>query len=75
MMIIMMIMTKMKTVNILRRPGVWVTKAPFINFSVSKIVNLAKVPVRIFESHSYLTSVTAAELRRHMSNINVIFNS
>ena len=56
-------------------PGVGVTKAPFANFSVSKILDLAKVPVRFPESHSYLTGVTAAELRRHLSNTNVIFNS
>ena len=57
------------------RPGVGVTKAPFVNFSASKIFDLAKVPFRLFESHSYLTGVTAAELRRHLPNINVIFNS
>ena len=56
-------------------PGVGVTKAPFVKFSVSKIFDLAKVPLRLFESHLYLTSATAAELRRHLSNINVIFNS
>ena len=58
-----------------RWTGVGVTKAPFANFSVSKIFDLAKVPVRFLESHSYLTGVTAAELRRHQPNINVIFNS
>ena len=55
--------------------GVGVTKAPFVNFSVSKIFDLAKVYVILLESHSYLTGVTAAELRRHPSNINAIFNS
>ena len=54
--------------------GVGVTKAPFVNFSVSKIFDLAKVPVRLFVSHSYLTGVTAAELRQHLSNMNMIFN-
>ena len=54
---------------------VMVTNAPFIDFSVSKFFYLAKVPVRFLESHSYLTGVTAAELRRHLSNINAIFNS
>ena len=54
-------------------PGVGVTKAPFVNFSVSKIFDLANVPVMFLASHSYLTVVTAAELRRHLSNINVIF--
>ena len=56
------------------QPGVGVTKAPFVNFSVSKIFDLAKVPVRLFASHSYLTGVTAAELRQHLSNMNMIFN-
>ena len=51
------------------------TKAPLVNFSIIKILDIAKAPVRFFESHSYLTSVTAAKLRRHLSNINVIFNS
>ena len=55
--------------------GVGVTKAPFVNFSVSKIFDLAKVHVRFLESHSYLTSVPAAQLRWHLSNINAIFNS
>ena len=51
-----------------------VTKAPFVNFSVSKIFVVAKVPLRLFESHVYLTGATAAELRRHLSNINAIFD-
>ena len=53
------------------RPGVGVTKAPFVNLSVSKILDLSKVPLKLFESHLYLTGATAAELRRHLSNINV----
>ena len=56
-------------------PGVGVTKAPFVNFSVSKILVLPKVPFKLCESHLYLTGATAAELRRHLSNINVLFNS
>ena len=55
--------------------GMGVTKAPFVNFSVSKIFNLSKVHLKIFESHLYLAGDTAAELRRHLSNVNVIFNS
>ena len=31
--------------------GVGVTKAPFVNFSVSKIFDLVKVPLRLFESY------------------------
>ena len=55
-------------------PGVGVTKAPFVNFSVSKIFDLAEVPVRLFVSYSYLTGVTPAKLRQHLSNMNMIFN-
>ena len=55
--------------------GMGVTKAPFVNFSVNQIFDPVKVPVRLFESHSYLTGVTAAELRQHLSNMNVIYNS
>ena len=55
--------------------GVGVTKTLFVNFSVSILFDLTKVPVRLFASHSYLTGVTAAELRQHLPNINVIFNS
>ena len=40
---------------------VGVTKAPFVNFSVSKIFDLAKVPATFFESHSYLTGVVTYE--------------
>ena len=43
------------------RPGVGVTKAPFVNFSVSKIFGHAKVPVKLFQSHSYLSGVAAAQ--------------
>ena len=57
------------------RPGLGVNKAPFINFSVSEIFNLVEVPLRFFESHSCLTGITAAEQRRHLSNMNVICNS
>ena len=44
-----------------------VTKDPFVNFSVRKIFDLAKVPVRLFVSHSYLTGVAAAELWQLLS--------
>ena len=47
----------------------------FANFSVTKIFNLVEVPVRFFESHSYLSGVTAAQLHWHVSNINGIFIS
>ena len=56
------------------KTGVGVAKAPFVNFSVSKIFDHVKVHVR-FKSHSYSTGVSTAELRRHLSNINAIFNS
>ena len=40
-------------------PGVGITKVPYINFSIRKNLNLAKViPVKFFKSHSYLTGVT-----------------
>ena len=55
--------------------GVGVTKAPFVNFSVNKIFDLAEVPLSFFKSHLYLTGATAAELRRRLSNIHVIFKS
>ena len=40
-------------------PWVEVTKTPCVNFSVRVIINLTKVPVRMFESQPYLTGVTA----------------
>ena len=55
--------------------GVGVTKAPFIIFPVSKIFDFAKITIRFVESHLYSTGVTAAELRRHLSNINVQSNT
>ena len=55
--------------------GVGVTKAPFVNFSVSKSFDPVKVPVRLFASHSYLTGVITAQLRQQLSNMNVINNS
>ena len=36
------------------QPGMGVTKALFVNFSVSKIFDPAKVPLKFFASHSYL---------------------
>ena len=51
-----------------------VTKAPVVDFSESTNFDLAKVPVRFFESLSYLTGITAAQLRWYLPNINVIFN-
>ena len=51
-----------------QRLGAEVTKAGFVNFSVSKQFGLGKIPLRLFESHLYLTSATAAELRRHLQN-------
>ena len=50
-------------------------KTQFINFSVSKIFDFAKVPFTFFESRSYLTGFTKAELQQHLSNVNAIFNS
>ena len=58
--------------------GMRVTKAPFVNFSVSKKLDLARVPVN---SHSCFTGVVCVdhESARGMSpqrlSINVIFNN
>ena len=54
-------------------PVVGVTKAPFVDFSVEEIFDIAKVGFRFLESLSYLTAVAAAELRRHLSNMSLIF--
>ena len=43
--------------------GVGVTKAPFVNFSVSTIFDMGKVHVIFFESHTYLTGVTASDIQ------------
>ena len=56
-------------------PWVGVTKALLFNFSIIKIFDLANAPARFFVSHSYSTSVTTAKLRRHLSNMNVIFSN
>ena len=55
--------------------GVGFTEDMFVNCSVDKIFYLGKVPVRLFKSHIYLTGITTAELRWHLTNMNVIFNS
>ena len=52
-----------------------VTKALFLNFYISKSCDPTKIPVIYFASYSYLTGVFAAKLRKHTSNMNVIFNS
>ena len=39
---------------------VWVTKAPFINFSVMQIYDIIKLYVKFFKSCSYLPGVSAA---------------
>ena len=54
---------------------VGVTKAPFVNLSVRKSFGLAKLSIILFESHSNLTGVAAAELRHHPSIIAMILNS
>ena len=38
------------------------TKAPLVNFSANKMLDLAEVPVELFEPYLYLTGVTADEL-------------
>ena len=58
-------------------PGVGVTKTLCVNFSMKEIFNFEKKqkqkPIMFFTSLSYLTGVTAAELRWHQPNMNVIF--
>ena len=46
------------------QPGVGVTKAPFVNFPASKIFDLAKVPLRFFESSVYLTGAPPVKYKR-----------
>ena len=55
--------------------GVGVTKDPFVDISAYKNFDHAKVPIKFVRALSYFTGATAAQLRRHLSNINVIFNS
>ena len=43
--------------NLEQRSGVGVTNALFVDFSVREILDLAKTPVRLLESLSYLTPV------------------
>ena len=41
-------------------PGLGVTKASFINFSIMEMYDATKLYIKFFESHSYLTGITAA---------------
>ena len=54
--------------------GVGFTNASFVNFFVREIFVPAKEPARLFESYSYLIGATAAQLRCHLSNMNLIFS-
>ena len=54
-------------------PGVGVTKALFINFSVTGNLNSSKTYVRYFKLLSYLSDVSTAQLQWQLSNVNVIF--
>ena len=42
--------------------------------AITNVSGLAEIRVSALGSHSCLTGVTAAELRRHLSNMNVIFH-
>ena len=53
---------------------VGIHKVTLINFSARNIFELANIYVIFFKSLLYLTGVTAAELRRYLLNILVIFN-
>ena len=55
--------------------GLGDTKGLMLNFSVRKNLNLGRIPIRFFESHSYLTGVSADKLQRHLSNINMLLNN
>ena len=57
------------------KPGVGVTKSPFIKFSVMEKIDFAKLFVGFFKSHSSMTGVIAGQLQGHLSNTNVIGNS
>ena len=51
-----------------------VTKALFVNFLVSEIFDLLKVPVRFMVSHLHFSGVAAARLQWHPSVMNVVFS-
>ena len=46
----------------------------FVNFSTSKMSDLAKVLHGLYKWHLYSTGITAVELLRYLWNINMIFN-
>ena len=68
------ILNRPSKASVIGSPGVGVTNAPFVDFPTSKCFDLAEVPIRFFTFHLYLTGIIAAEMRRHLSNINVIFS-
>ena len=51
-----------------------VTKVELFNLSVKTLSFYAHTPVRSNGSHSYLTDINAANRRRHLSSMNVIFD-
>ena len=55
--------------------GIGVAGIPLGIFSIQDIFHIAKIPVRFYEPLLYLTGVPATDLRRRLSNMNVIFNS
>ena len=52
-----------------------VTKAHLINFFVKRMLAFVTLPVRCFDSLSYLVGVTAAVLWWHLSYIDVVYNN
>ena len=60
--------------EVITRSGIGVTEALSAILCVSDFSDSAKVTVRSFESHSYLTCVTSAKLWWPPSNMNMIFN-
>ena len=56
------------------RPGVRCTKASFVNIPVEEFLFFAKYLLSSLDTFSYLTGFNAAELRRHLSNMGVVYN-
>ena len=64
-------------INIMYEIEVWsgVTKISFVNYPLGQISYHAKITSGFFYARSCFTGVTAAQMRRQLSNINVMFNS
>ena len=58
--------------QLLHESAAWLLKIRPLIFSARDVFDFSKVPVRSFESHSYLSGVAAAILQWHLTNMNVI---